>query len=707
MGRRLSTQSKTIAIIFLWVPFYFLFNFRVLDRSKQHEVAHETVRKDVLLEKQQQQHDSYANNTNANANFMERMNININITADANDVNTSNSNSRDTNNTDVLTGKGGINSGDNDGSSRVVGAERMFRFCEESQVFVAPKKEPELSTTTTTNDDELTFNPSLSLLYQCSGDPYDEFAERLHQFADDQQTTTDKNMDMDMDMDIAFPWKRREEGDCSAFVPSFPSALSSRKKKNQSLHEHHHRHRLWGKRDFPLADNVTVLAIGNSHLRQISKTMACQYAHKLTIIRFLPAVGELFVATSSNSSNNNDHDHSNNNHTNVESFVLEFSNDARWISVTNQVLLYSNEWNELVEEFFLMRAVAGNSNSNSNGLVLEDLDAIVLGKFTTYEQAKDTNFERTMNDEEQAYYNFRRQQQQQHLQGRETANSRRTSTLRRKLGKSEEKRTKKGHTKNATNESSSSLSSWRNQTAQIPIDSAEAAADGDDDDNNDDDADSHTRNNNWSTTSTTKTKIVSFATIQPPDILDIARIYSGPIISLSMFSKSDKARVLSSYRAYREQCLMVADQQQQQQEGNYSASTIRNTNTASGHSTNTRGNDVVEAVTNNTNYSINRNLYLIDGRRYIEQMGMECGTDDKKTMGTCREPPPAMIDNDTTSTRNLEITSSTKENKRYRDPSDMHRCAGARGGHADLVSWDVIEGLYSTISATTPCSNAK
>eukprot|EP00536_Pseudo-nitzschia_multiseries_P007003 jgi/Psemu1/286825/fgenesh1_pg.156_\ len=577
--------QKKFAIVLTWVPlFLVLSSSNILRGAKQNEIAHETVGKEL-----------YDNNGRANytePTGLRGMNISM-IESEA------------------LYETGWENSQRERGEDTY---EKMFRFCRDAQVSVTRKGlEPPNQAT-----DEGDF--SLSLLYQCSGDPYANFAKRLQRFAES-CPTTHKNM--------TFPWKRREEDICSAFVPSFPLASAS----NQSLH-----HPLWGKREFPLPDNITVLAIGNSHLRQISKTIACQYAHKLTNIHILPKIGELTTANNSSQGENNNNNRTT---TNVESFVIEFSNHARWISITNRVLFYSKEWNELIEEFYLkalrpseaLQSSQPLKNRQLKSLSLKDMDAIVLGKFTTYEQAKGTNFERTMKDEEESYYNFYRHEYDERKE-EESTNSTRIRR-RRRLKRSGTKR------KNGTN-SKKSNQSWNEQ---ISI--------------NDDIDVQKTK---------PKTRTVSFATIPPPDMLDVARAYSRPIISLSMFSKSDEARVLSSYSVYREQCLL-ADRRQHQTRNN--SSVVGST----ADSSNTSYHDV-----------INNKLYMINGRRYIEEMGIECGTDDKNTMGTCHESP-----------KNITLESTAK--KRYRDPSDMHRCAGSGGGHADLVSWDVIEGLYSTTTA--------
>ncbi|OEU06697.1 hypothetical protein FRACYDRAFT_253920 [Fragilariopsis cylindrus CCMP1102] len=286
---------------------------------------------------------------------------------------------------------------------------------------------------------------SLSLLYQCSGEPYEQFADILHSFAYNRSITSSSSYEKKKkkkghDEDGNYKYnnsssayskntvycKRTEEGDqCSALVvPSYNNNNNS--------------NMLWGKREFPLDDNMTILAIGNSHLRQISKTIACQYAHQLKSIHYLPSIRD-------NNTANTTEDDGDNNNNNIESFFLEFSNNARWISVTNQVVLYSKEWMELLEEFYLNSLYPSSSSSSSSttsqrstgrgtGLLLKDIDAIIFGKFTTYKQAKGTNFERTMNDEEQAYNDFRKRHDTTQQQQQEESNYSKRILLRKKRG---------------------------------------------------------------------------------------------------------------------------------------------------------------------------------------------------------------------------------------------------------------------------------
>ena len=425
---------------------------------------------------------------------------------------------------------------------------------------------------------------------------------------------------------------------------------------------------LWGKREFPLDDNMTILAIGNSHLRQISKTIACQYAHQLKSIHYLPSIRDNNTANTTDDDGDSDNDNDNNNdnnNNNIESFFLEFSNNARWISVTNQVVLYSKEWMELLEEFYLNSLYPSSSSSSSSsstsqrstgrgaGLLLKDIDAIIFGKFTTYKQAKGTNFERTMNDEEQAYNDYRKRHDTTQQQQQEESNYSKRILL----------RIKRGNKGTRILNSNNNASTTTTNTPKV--------------------VDPVTRQ---TTTALTSTPIINFESILPPDIVDIARIYNGPIISISMFSKSYTLDAQSSYDTYRQQCLLLVENKEE----DLSNTTAISSRIDDGNDDNDNDDDPADdtAVGN-----INQNLYLIDSRRYIIEMGIECGTDDKKTIGTCHEPLSIESLEDRGNQTTITNSSTTQ---RHRDSSDMHRCAGARGGHTDLVAWDVIESLYDT-----------
>jgi len=439
-----------------------------------------------------------------------------------------------------------------------------------------------------------TNNNTLYLLYQCSGTSYETFAASLRSLA---YNRTQSPWDWQGDRSRQSEHAGKEEcaAQSSLLLPTHP---------------------LWGKREFPLPDNATILVLGNSHLRQISKTLACQYADSLTSIRFLPAI------LSENRTSTSDAVDDSSPLTSFmpsssDGFVLEFANKARWVSITNTVLVYSHNWKELLEEFFLS-SLPGDSLS-SETVRLDNVDAIVLGKFTTFNEARGTNFERTMAQEEEAYHEFRRKQQQE-AQPYETYD-------------------------NVDYETEDSGSA-----PEKPIQ-------------------------------------VDFASIPPPDLIDLARVYDGPILSVNMFSKSDSERAQSSYKAYQEQCSVLEHNKKANETSNF-----------------LRGGGDKGSVSSTDQAKINKKIFLISGRRYIDELQMECGTDDKLTLGTCHEPTPwiATVDDNSAvesvvashSQNEQERATSALPHKRYRDPSDMHRCAGRLGGHADLISWDVIEGLH-------------
>ncbi len=123
----------------------------------------------------------------------------------------------------------------------------------------------------------------------------------------------------------------------------------------------------WAHRRFPLPANKTVLVLGNSHLRQISKTIMCQYSDRIESIH--PS-------------------------STADVFLVTFTNGATWMSITNTVLVYSEDWIRLLEQEYLQPLVNDS---------LSTMDAIVFGKFTRFLEAQHTNFEFTMKMDQQRY----------------------------------------------------------------------------------------------------------------------------------------------------------------------------------------------------------------------------------------------------------------------------------------------------------------
>jgi len=68
------------------------------------------------------------------------------------------------------------------------------------------------------------------------------------------------------------------------------------------------------------------------------------------------------------------------------------------------------------------------------------------------------------------------------------------------------------------------------------------------------------------------------------------------------------------------------------------------------------------------------NLSVIDGRKYIEKMKMECGAQNTYLIGHCAE-------------------TGDKTPGLLRPAYNLHRCTGDQGGHPDLIAWEVVEKL--------------
>jgi hypothetical protein len=138
--------------------------------------------------------------------------------------------------------------------------------------------------------------------YQCAGGEYDNFTRRMHVFAD-----------------------------------------------NTSVHGD-----TWGRREYPLPDNTTILMLGNSHTRQVGVELACQYSH---VLRSMRVHHNSFV-------------------------VFEFENNSTMYLLTNTPIVYSLEWKNLLEVLL--------------GKKLNDFNAVVLGLFNQYPGKVKTHFDRDM-----------------------------------------------------------------------------------------------------------------------------------------------------------------------------------------------------------------------------------------------------------------------------------------------------------------------
>jgi hypothetical protein len=158
---------------------------------------------------------------------------------------------------------------------------------------------------------ELPFKPkSMKVGYVCSGEEYDDFGQHLFAFAD-----------------------------------------------NSSAHGLQ-----WGRRKYPMPANKTVLAMGNSHTRQMIHALICQYS---AVVKSFTPCGNC-------------------NGRAMFMFTVRFRNNATLLVSTNSYIMYTKRWVTLLER------------STLRGRSLESVDAIVLGKFNGWDDSKNTTFQRDM-----------------------------------------------------------------------------------------------------------------------------------------------------------------------------------------------------------------------------------------------------------------------------------------------------------------------
>lgn len=116
----------------------------------------------------------------------------------------------------------------------------------------------------------------------------------------------------------------------------------------------------WGRRYYsPFPANTTLLAVGNSHTRQIFQTLHCQYE---SIQYFEPELNK----TAGNEMRRGAY------------YYIEFLNHAKLHLVTNHALFYSRKWHEYLEDLVHLK--------------LNDFDALVVGKINTFIDAYNTSF---------------------------------------------------------------------------------------------------------------------------------------------------------------------------------------------------------------------------------------------------------------------------------------------------------------------------
>lgn len=125
----------------------------------------------------------------------------------------------------------------------------------------------------------------------------------------------------------------------------------------------------WGKRPSPFPANATILAIGNSHTRQVMQALLCQYS------------GQSKITDMESGSNNVMRRGSH--------YVVEYDNNAKLTIITNHALFYSKHWLRYLEDL-IQQPVA-------------TLDGLVLGKINGFAEAYNTSFMEVMKEKTAQY----------------------------------------------------------------------------------------------------------------------------------------------------------------------------------------------------------------------------------------------------------------------------------------------------------------
>jgi hypothetical protein len=195
---------------------------------------------------------------------------------------------------------------------------------------------------------------------------------------------------------------------------------------------------------------------------------------------------------------------------------------------------------------------------------------------------------------------------------------------------------------------------------------------------------------------------VDFENYPPPHLVDIARVYrQQTIVAISMFSKKDSQTAQFDLNAY----MAAVEHQVGANKTHGVETTSKETNMLARFNEPIVNSEAREGIS-----VLSTDVHFVNGRKYIEEMGIECGSDDKDAIGSCHEPINntmggfASIEdewkNTKTAAADINVThaknaTQSPNQRRPRDASDMHRCAGRGGGHADLISFDVIELMYN------------
>lgn len=182
-------------------------------------------------------------------------------------------------------------------------------------------------------DDYKICHPSDWDSYVCKGPEYDAFADKLEELLIEQELT------------------RRL---------SLPNAMLPIERKSAS----------WGKRAIsPFPANTTILAVGNSHTRQVFQALPCQYPTLQLIDMEAQKSGNVMRRGSY--------------------YYIEFENHAKLHLVTNNAIFYSRQWPRYLQELV---------KPGSDVAWEDSFDALVVGKMNDFAEAYNTSFMEVMTE---------------------------------------------------------------------------------------------------------------------------------------------------------------------------------------------------------------------------------------------------------------------------------------------------------------------
>ncbi|CAB9500797.1 unknown protein [Seminavis robusta] len=145
---------------------------------------------------------------------------------------------------------------------------------------------------------------------------------------------------------------------------------------------------------------------------------------------------------------------------------------------------------------------------------------------------------------------------------------------------------------------------------------------------------------------------IDFETIPPPTVQDLADKYTGPIIHVSMFAKRSAGRSNRMMKQFQNETSRTNVQYVKGRKYVYAMQELQ-----------------AAPAKQNRNRFLQRLLFWSTRPPPL----YECSSDQRTKVGTC----------------NTEVNSP-----RF---SNGHRCIGSRGGHPDLIAWDVVQALYKLL----------